>query len=92
MNVTKVTSTTVKTYTVRIEGGEIRPQPFSRVGREYRVDSIEVVKRDGNVSRVTIAGGALKKDGSVGQLRADERFYRASDWPAWLRSVVEGLA
>lgn len=92
MNVTNIRSRTVKTYTLTIEGGEVRPQPYSRVGREYQVESVEVTKRDGNVSQVVLAGSVLKKDGTVGLQRADERLYRQSEWPEWLRGLVVGLA
>lgn len=92
MNITQVKSRTVKTYRVTIEDGEVRAQPYSRQGREYQVDLVEVVKEDGNISSVRLAGQALRKDGSAGLNRADERMYRRQDWPEWLHGVVRGLA
>jgi hypothetical protein len=92
MRVAKVEARTVKTYTVTIEDGEVRAQPWSRAGRRYQVDSVEVVKRDGNISSVKLAGAVVKKDGSAGLQRADEHLYRTQDWPEWLHGVVGGLA
>jgi hypothetical protein len=92
MNVASITSRTVKTYTVAVEGGEIRPKPYSRQGTEYRVTRVEVVKRDGNVDLVTLSGPTLKKDGSDSMNSASERIYRHKDWPNWLTSIIGGLA
>ena len=92
MNVTKIHSCTVKTYTLDIEGGEVRDQPYSRVGGRYQVDRIQVVKRDGNVDQVELSGSVLKKDGSIGKNPASERLYREGEWPQWLRAIVKGLA
>ena len=92
MIVNKVSSTTVKTYTVDIEDGEVRDQPYSRSSRKYRVDRVTVVKRDGNVSSVELHGPVLKKDGADGMNYARERLYGQKDWPAWLNGVVGGLA
>ena len=60
--------------------------------RRLRYERIEVVKQDGNVSRVELSGSALKKDGSVGKNPASERLFGEGSWPEWLRSVVKGLA
>lgn len=92
MNVTEIKSQTVKTYTLTIEDGEVRPQPYSRVGGRYQVERVGVTKRDGNVSSVELYGSALKKDGSIGKNSASERLYRQGDWPEWLRGIVAGLA
>ena len=91
MNVTKIDSRTVKTYVVSIEDGEIRPQPYSSSGREYRVASVTVVKREGNVSSVELRGQVLKKDGTEGANPARESIWER-EWPQWLRSIVGGLA
>lgn len=92
MKVAKIHSRTVKTYTVTIEDGEVRPQPYSSAGREYRVQTVTVKKSDGNVSSVELRGSVLKKDGTPGANGARETFYREREWPEWLRSVVGGLA
>lgn len=92
MNVTKIDSRTVKTYTLTIEDGEVRPQPYTRTGRQYRVESVEVVKQDGNISRITLSGGVLKKDGNVGLNGVTERLHSPKDWPDWLYRAVKGLA
>jgi hypothetical protein len=92
MNVTQITSRTVKTYALTIEDGEVRPQPYSRVGARYQVDHVEVIKRDGNVGSVHLSGSVLKKDGSVGKNRASERLHRQGTWPDWVHSMVAGLA
>lgn len=90
--IAKITSRTVKTYVVGIENGEVRPQPYTRSGRQYRVDGIKVVKSDGNVSSVELSGPVLKKDGTDSLNGATERLYGQRDWPAWLHSIVGGLA
>ena len=92
MNVTKIDSRTVKTYTLTVEGGEVRPQPYNRSGRQYRVQEIVVTKRDGNVSAVELRGSVLKKDGSEGANIARESFYGQREWPQWLHGIVGGLA
>ena len=92
MNVTKIQSITVKTYNLTVEDGEVRDQPYSRSGRQYRVERITVTKRDGNVSCVELRGSVLKKDGSDSLNEAAETFYFGSEWPEWLRGVVGGLA
>lgn len=92
MRVTKINSRTVKTYNLSIEDGEVRPQPYTRSGRQYRVTHIEVTKTDGNVSSVALGGPVLKKDGTGGLNGATESLYGQRDWPEWLRGVVGGLA
>ena len=92
MNVTKIDSRTVKTYTLTVEDGEVRDQPYTRSGRRYRVQRITVVKRDGNVDSVKLSGSVLKKDGTEGQVQADERIYGQRQWPEWLHGIVRGLA
>lgn len=91
MNVTKIESRTVKTYTVTIEDGEVRTQPYSR-DRRYRVNRVVVTKQNGNVSGVELRGRVVKKDGTDSLNPARESLYRQSDWPEWLRSIVGGLA
>jgi hypothetical protein len=92
MKVTNIQSRTVKTYTVTIDDGEVRNQPYSRAGRRYRVERITVEKRDGNVGGVELQGSVLKKDGTPGENDARERFYSQSDWPEWLNRIVGGLS
>lgn len=91
-SIISIKSRTVKTYVVTIEDGEVRLQPYSSVGRKYQVSRVEVVKEDGNISSVRLSGLVLKKDGSAGANRADERMYRRQDWPEWLRGLIGGLA
>jgi hypothetical protein len=92
VNVTKIDSRTVKTYTLTIEDGEVRAKPYSRAGRQYRVERITVVKSDGNVSSVELSGSVLKNDGTAGLNGATERLYGHKVWPEWLHGVVGGLA
>lgn len=92
MNVTKIDSRTVKTYTIIVEDGEVRDQPCTNSGRRYRVRRITVVKEDGNLSKVELRGLVLKKDGTEGLNDARETLYGQRDWPEWLHSLVRGLA
>lgn len=92
MKITDVKSTTVKTYRLTVEDGEVRSQPHSRSGREYRVERIVVTKKDGNVSRVEIQGSVLKKDGTASLNDAHESLWSQRDWPQWLHGVIGGLA
>lgn len=91
MNVAKIESRTVKTYTLTIEGGEVRPKQYAPTG-QYRVQRVEVTKRDGNISSVKLSGSVLKKDGTDGLNDATEHLYGQRDWPEWLHSIVGGLA
>lgn len=92
MRVTKIDSRTVKTYTITVEEGEVRDQPYTRSGRRYRVQRIVVVKRDGNVDSVVLGGTVLKKDGTDSLNDASQSFYGQGDWPQWLHGIVGGLA
>lgn len=92
MNISKITSQTAKTYWVTIDDGEVRPHPYSRSDRQYRVRRIEVVKRDGNIASVVLSGPVLRKDGSDSLNESNERIYSHSDWPTWLRPIIGGLA
>lgn len=92
MNVSDIKSRTVKTYTLTVQDGEIRPQPHSRRGGHYRVSRVEVVKQDGNVYQVTFSGPVIKKDGTESLNGYTERLYGKGFWPTWLHSIVKGLA
>lgn len=92
MNVISIKSTTTKTYTVRIEDGEVRDQPYSRIGGQYRVRRVEVIKRDGNISKVELVGVVVKKNGHDGVQPAREHLWNPAEWPQWLTSVIGGLA
>jgi len=92
MKITDIDSQTVKTYRVSINDGEVRNQPYTRSGRQYRVERITVVKQDGNVCGIELHGSVLKKDGSPSLNTASEPLYGQRDWPEWLRSIVGGLA
>lgn len=81
-----------KTYWLDVMDGEIRPMPHSTRGASYRVTGIEVVKTEGNVTKVTLSGPVLKKDGTDSLNGANENLYGHSHWPTWLRSVIGGLA
>jgi hypothetical protein len=92
MKVTEIKSNTVKTYSLTVEDGEVRLQPYTRTGRTYRVEQIVVVKRDGNVSSVELRGPVLKKDGNRSLNGAHESLYGRRSWPEWLHGIVGGLA
>jgi hypothetical protein len=92
MNITSIQSRTVKTYTLAVDDGEVRDQPYTRTGRRYRVERITVVKRDGNCTDAELSGPVLKKDGSDGANWTRESLYRQGDWPEWLSSAIKGLA
>ena len=92
MKITEIKSNTVKTYILTVEDGEVRPQPYTRTGRTYRVEQIVVVKRDGNVSSVELRGPVLKKDGNRSLNGAHESLYGRRSWPEWLHGIVGGLA
>ena len=61
MKVTEIESNTVKTYSLTVEDGEVRLQPYTRTGRTYRVEQIIVVKRDGNVGSVELRGPSSRR-------------------------------
>ena len=92
MRVTKINSSTLKTYRLTIEDGEVRDQPYTRTGRRYRVEQITVIKQDGNVRRVELHGSVLKKDGTDSMNGATESFFGQRTWPEWLNGIVGGLA
>lgn len=89
-----IKSRTEKTYTVTLDGCEPRQWPYSRTDRRYTPRRLIVVKRDGNVYSIELIGPILKKDGTDGGQDARERFYSFSstERPAWLDSIVGGLA
>ena len=92
MKVTEIKLNTVKTYSLTVEDGEVRLQPYTRTGRTYRVEQIIVVKRDGNVGSVELRGSVLKKDGTCSLNGARESLYGHRSWPEWLHGIVGGLA
>ena len=92
MKVTQVESKTRKTYTVKIEDGEVVECKWARTDRRFRVQRVTVVKEDGNVNSVSIAGPVLKKDGTDSRNWADERLYGEKEWPTWLTPIIRGLA
>jgi hypothetical protein len=91
VNVTDIKSRTVKTYTLTIEGGEVRDVRYSN-GRRYRITRVEVIKADGNISGITLSGPVVKKDGTDSLNGHTERLYRNDERPDWLLAAIKGLA
>lgn len=88
--VVDIKSSTAKSYRITLAGCEVRDAPHSK--RSYRPTSLTATKRDGNVSKVELAGPNIKKDGTDSSVWTRETFYAHQEHPAWLTSIIGGLA
>lgn len=88
-------------WVLDVTDGEVRPQPYSRAGRRYRVDSVAVefvrTTRDGDGDEpgedvnIRLHGTVLKADGTDSRNRCDETFWRHETLPDWLADLVARL-
>lgn len=91
-----------RSITVSVEDGPIRPKPYSRTGKQYRVEQVSIgysrkldETLDGDtwkVDAVHARGTDLKKDGSLGQTGSHERLvgWTGTDWTEieWIAKLV----
>lgn len=99
MNINFADGHTRQTLRFRVEDGPIRPKPYSRTGKQYRVSVVTVEffrpLPEGNwKANVSLSGTDLKKDGTDGQTGSREHLYSWSDNRTdyrdidWVRDLV----
>jgi hypothetical protein len=83
------------TRTINVIDGPVRPQPYSSVGRKYRVSRAIITYRwtagAWKVAGVKLFGTVLKADGSDSKNDAREHLSRFDTPPMWLDDLTTGL-
>jgi hypothetical protein len=83
------------TRTINVTDGPVRPQPYSSVGRKYRVSRAIITYRwiagAWNIAGVKLSGTVLKADGSDSKNDAREHLSTYGTRPTWLAKLIDGL-